>query len=241
MTILQIAPESPVWVKDLTVAVLWTHIDGGALSIVSGAVAITARKGETLHRFAGNVFFGAMLAMAGIGAVVAPLLPDRGSSVAGFLTLYLVLTGWATVRRKEGSVGRFEVAGLFAVLGVVAASIILNMIAATTPHHTIDKQPAQVLYAFTVIGAIAAAGDLNMILRGGLTGAARIARHLWRMCLALFVASGSFFLGQQKMLPQAWHGSPLLFVPALLPLVLMVYWLIRVKFTKWYRAAAAPA
>ena len=39
-------------------------------------------------------------------------------------------------------------------------------------------------------------------------GAPRIARHLWRLCTALTVATGSFFLGQQQMLPKSWHGSP---------------------------------
>jgi hypothetical protein len=72
--------------------------------------------------------------------------------------------------------------------------------------------------------------DFKLILKGGLSGAPRIARHLWRMCAGLTIASGSFFLGQQKFLPPAWHGSPLLFVPVFAPLVLMVFWLIRVRF-----------
>ena len=33
--------------------------------------------------------------------------------------------------------------------------------------------------------------------------AQRIARHLWRMCFAFFIATGSFFLGQQDILPKA--------------------------------------
>jgi hypothetical protein len=30
---------------------------------------------------------------------------------------------------------------------------------------------------------LAAAGDLRMLLRGGLFGSLRVVRHLWRMCL----------------------------------------------------------
>jgi hypothetical protein len=84
----------------------------------------------------------------------------------------------------------------------------------------------------------AAAGDLRLILRGGISGVQRIARHLWRMCFALFFASAFFFLGQQKVMPAFMHGSPLLFVPAIAPLVLMIFWLFRVRFANRYRSGA---
>ncbi len=71
--------------------------------------------------------------------------------------------------------------------------------------------------------------DLNMILRGGVSGVRRLARHVWRMCTALFIASGSFFIGQQKVMPAFMHGSPILFALGLAPLPLMIFWLIRVR------------
>jgi hypothetical protein len=54
------------------------------------------------------------------------------------------------------------------------------------------------------------------------------------MCFSLFIASGSFFLGQAKVIPRPIRIVPLLAIPAILPLVLMIYWLARVLFTKWY-------
>ena len=77
-----------------------------------------------------------------------------------------------------------------------------------------------------------------MMLAGGLQGAQRIARHLWRMCFSLFIASGSFFLGQAKVIPKPIRIFPVLALLALLPLVLLLYWLVRVRFTKWYRRRA---
>ena len=52
------------------------------------------------------------------------------------------------------------------------------------------------------------------------------------MCFAFFIATGSFFLGQQDVLPEAVRGSPLLFVPAFAPFGLMAFWLVRVRFPK---------
>jgi hypothetical protein len=79
------------------------------------------------------------------------------------------------------------------------------------------------------IAAIAAFSDLRVIRRGGIAGAPRIARHLWRMCVALLIASLSFFLGQQKVMPAFMRGSPLLFIPEITVLVLMIFWLFRVR------------
>ena len=85
---------------------------------------------------------------------------------------------------------------------------------------------------------MAATGELNVILRGSISGAARIARHLWRMCFSLFIASGSFFLGQQQVFPKWLQGSSVLLIIALSPLAVMVIWLIRVRLTNWYTSTS---
>jgi hypothetical protein len=46
-----------------------------------------------------------------------------------------------------------------------------------------------------------AAGDIRMLTRGGIAGRERITRHLWRMSFGLYIATGSFFLGQQQVSP----------------------------------------
>jgi hypothetical protein len=57
------------------------------------------------------------------------------------------------------------------------------------------------------------------------------------MCFAFWIATGSFFLGQMDEFP-VWLQKPaLMMIPAMLPLVLMAYWLLRVNSV---RAASAP-
>ena len=64
------------------------------------------------------------------------------------------------------------------------------------------------------------------------------------MCFALFFAAGSFFLGQQKVMPVWMHGAWYLYVLGLAPLAFMIFWLIRVRIGSWYKnahiAAAGP-
>lgn len=217
-------------------ALLTLHIGGGTAGIVSGFTTLIARKGGRLHRSAGNVFLVSMLIMSGIGAAVAPSLSDRPSTIAGILTFYLVLTGWLTVWRKQGRAGVLEIGGFVLGLGVAAAGAVFIRLAASSPTHTIDGDPPQSFYLFLLVGSIAALADLKVLVNGGISGTPRIARHLWRMSVALFIAAGSFFLGQQKVMPEFMRGSPLLFIPAFAPLVLMIFWLARVRLTKAFRA-----
>jgi uncharacterized membrane protein len=239
---LQVSPDAPLIVHGAAAAILALHIAGGTVGILAGATAMAARKGGRLHRTAGTVFFVAMLTMAAIATAVSPLLREPleerwTNTTAGVFTLYLVATAWATVRRRQGEIGRFEVAAAVVPLGIAAMGLALALVGPTPG--TGDGYAT--VYAFAVIAALAAACDIRMIRRGGISGAARTARHLWRMGLALFVATGSLFLGQQQVFPEPLRGSPILLVAALAPLVAMVFWLIRVRLTRRPSLAASPA
>lgn len=239
MDTLQIGAESPWLVHAGAAIILYAHIAGGTVGIVAGAAALSVRKGRRLHAIAGNTFFVAMMVMAGIGALVAPFLisaqgdPKRFDSIIAFFTCYLVATSWVTIQRKAGTVGTFEkVAFAFAAL-LAGVAIFFGAKAAGDPDGLVGGFPAQGYFVFGGLIALAAALDLKTILNGGVSGVPRIARHLWRMCLALFVATASFFFGQQDELPQAMRDSPLLLlILGFAPLVLMVFWLVRIRFAK---------
>jgi uncharacterized membrane protein len=223
------------------VPALMAHIAGGGIGLVTGSVALTVAKGERLHRAFGTVFVAAMLVMAGMGSYLAVTVPGQISNLSGGLfTLYLVTTAWMTVRRKEGTIGRFEigalaVSGVSAIIGTVLAVLVANP---SVKLHT--GAPKIAVYILAVVMLIAAATDLKVVLQHGVSGSARIARHLWRMCLGLFVASGSFFLGKQADMPAFVRGSPILIALAVAPLVLLVFWLFRVWLTSMFRGNTIP-
>jgi hypothetical protein len=100
---------------------------------------------------------------------------------------------------------------------------------------------------------LAAAGDVRMLLRGGVFGVKRIARHLWRMCFGLFIAAGSFFMGPSNRprrllsavglgqhLPSALFSTGLYLFLSVLPLVLLIFWLVRVRFTNAFKGKPMP-
>ncbi len=239
--ILEIDPASPAWVHAVANTVLYLHIGGGSVGLASGAMALISRKGERLHRAAGNIFFISMLIMSAIGAGVAPLLPDRISSVAGIVTFYLVATSWMTVRRKENSTGLFEIVAMIVALGAGATGLTLALMAANSPTGLLDGLPPFPGYLMASLAGLGAATDFKVILRGGISGAPRIARHLWRMCAALAIAAASLFLGQPQVFPKAVQGSLLLAAPVLATLALMIFWLAAVYLTKRFKSATAAA
>jgi uncharacterized membrane protein len=234
--ILQIAPEAPWYVHAAADTALVLHIGGGGLSIAAGWTSILARKGGRLHRAAGTVFFAAMLSMAGVAAIVAPMLPEAQwtNTTAAIFTLYLVATAWMTVRRPAGEVGRFEAVALAVPAGLVLLS--LGVIA--LGRVSVDFAT---VFAFSAIAALAGVCDLRMLRNRGIAGPARVARHLWRMTLGLFVATGSFFIGQPDHVPQILKDTGLNVAVSVAVLALLAFWMIRtrVRFPRRRPPAAA--
>lgn len=228
MSHIQVSPDAPLLVRAAADAILYSHIGGAFTGMVSGFVAILAPKGRTVHRWAGNLFFVAMLVMSGVGGVVSPFLGDPASAVAGALTFYLVATAWVTVKRPAGQSGVFEIGALLAAIAATTVAAGIGFMASRAPGGAIEGIPFQVPLVFAGVAALGAICDVRVIWRGGLIGKGRIARHAWRMSLALFVAAGSF-AGQPKAVPAFLRGTPIHYGPALLAIALLLFWVIRVQ------------
>jgi len=239
--ILHLTAGSPWWVHVAAILAFSLHIGGGIAGILSGTAAAVFRKGGRLHRVAGDVFVVSMLTMAGFGAAMATVLLQWSNVMGGTFTLYLVGSAWMTARRRNGGVGGFEVGAMLAAVGIAAGALGVAWVGAHRPDGMIDGNPWQPAVVFAAVATLAAAMDLRVILHGGISGVARIARHLWRMCLGLFIAAGSFFLGQQQVMPVFVQGSALLYVPAVAPLLLLIFWLVRVGVAGRFRMQMVPA
>lgn len=217
------------------------HIGGGTVGLVSGSVAVVARKGGPLHRLSGNVFFGSMLVMAAFAILLAFVVPGQLVNVfIGAFAFYLVATAWLTVRRRDGAIGYAEWIALavgvvlcapFAVLSFQLATGMAPFFKSAVPL----RGPVLIaVYSFTAVLMIAAVGDVKLVLNKGVSGAPRIARHLWRMCIGLTLAAGSAFTnGLPRLLPGPFNVPPAFFFPQFVPVGLLVFWMIRVRFTPW--------
>jgi hypothetical protein len=223
------------------------HIGGGAVALVSGAIALSVRKGGRVHRSAGTVFVISMFVMAVFACYLAVAMPEQIVNLfIGVYAFYLVWTAWLSVR-KDGTAGYPEKIALLVSALLVAPFAILSFQLATGMTPLLKsavplKGPVLVaIYGFTTVLAIAVIGDAKLVLTGRIAGVARISRHLWRMCLGMMLAAGSAFTnGFARLLPGPYHVPTAFFLPQFIPLGLMIFWLIRVRLPSWMKRDLSP-
>lgn len=221
---------------------LLLHITGAITGLMAGAMAVLFRKGSRWHSAAGTVFFVSMLCMSGSAAFMAAFLrPNRLNLVVATLTLYLVTTAWVAARRKDAKINLFDRTALLIALTDGVFAITCGFLAASSKTGHLDHMPAAPYFLFGGIALWCATKDLRMIAHGGFTGPRRIARHLWRMCLALLIAGLSLYPGQAKLFPAAWRATNLLIVPQVLLFGFMILSLYRVSRAYRDKRSGTPA
>ena len=209
------------------------HIVAGGLAIILGGTALIASKGGTLHRKSGLLFVFAMLTMGISGSVLALRQSLTNPNVmGGFMSAYFVVTALMTVRSVTPWTRRVTIGALVVALVLATYQFALGIAALGTPRRAINGVPFFMLFFLGTITSLAAIGDIRTLRAGALKGSTRLARHLWRMCFALFIAAGSFFSIRArvaKVLPEPFTTPGIRALPVLLIFVAMFYWLWRVR------------
>ena len=201
------------------------HVAAGGLALVLGALALLVKKGGTIHRRSGLLFVYASLVM-GISAAIL------GNVGGGLMTVYFVVTALTTVRPVSPWTRRINVAALMVVVGLAILDILGGVKAFNNPGRSLNGVPFLMLFFIVTIMILAALGDVRIMRFGLPRGGPRLARHLWRMCFALFIAAGSFFSIRErvaKILPEPLTTAPMRTLPILLIFGAMFYWLWRVR------------
>ncbi len=206
-----------VWV------VLAIHFIGGLASIVAGVIALSVAKGGRLHKQSGLVFTWAMIVL-GLTAAGIGIYENVPSQVfAGLIAAYLVFTAMTAVKPLPGIGRRVDVALMVLAFAFAFTSLYGAVTEWLDPTVEVVGRPRVVPpLVFGTVILLAAIGDLRAIRAGGLRGSRRLARHLWRMCFGLFIATGSFFLGQMKFIPEPVRVVPLLLVLAFAPILFLI-------------------
>ena len=209
--------------------VLLLHILAGLLGLVFGYVALYSAKGAPLHRKSGMVFVSVMLPMAATGMFIAAVegVAPAINIPAAAVTFYMVVTALTAVKPLPERWRWIDRAAMLFAIAVGVISIALTFVVISRGGRGAGM--GYPLFIFGLVALGASRGDRRMIASGGLQGSARLRRHLWRMCFALLVAAGSFFLGQADELPPALRIRPLLAVPVVAVLATMSYWLWRLR------------
>ena len=220
--------------------ILFFHICGGTLGVLSGTVAIFLRKGSRRHALAGKIFVTSMLALGASGAYMAIMKWQPGNILGGVFTCYLVATSWIAAKRKEVSTGIFDWGAMLLVFALTIVELTLGLEAVISPTGMKYGYPPGPYFFIGSVALIAATGDVRMLFRHGISGTQRIARHLWRMCFAFFIGSASIFLARAHLFPAIMRSTGSLYLLSFFPLILMIFWLIRIRFARGFTSSAEP-
>ena len=213
------------------------HIVAGGLAMVLGAVALSVRKGGVTHRRSGMLFVLAMVVMATTASLLEFLQGPAATDVfAAVLAIYFVGTSLTTVRPASRWTRVIDVAALVVAVGLALLAIAGGVEGVSSPGLSPGGVPFRTIgvmsFVLAAVLLLAAAGDLRILRSGKPRGGPRLARHLWRMCFALFIAAGSFFSIRErvaKILPEPFTTGPMRALPILLLFGAMFYWLWRVR------------
>jgi hypothetical protein len=228
--------------------ILFVHICAGTVGLLSGTAALCFRKGSPRHVLAGKIFVASMLTMATGAAYLAIVRHQPNNIGGGILTFYLIGTAWLTAKRRDGETSPADWFVLLVPLALGILTWVSGIKVVRSGAMFLDGVPVGMMFFMGTVMLLAAAGDVRMLVGGGVVGRSRIARHLWRMCFGLFIASGSFFFGPSnrplrllsavgigKYLPRAIFSMGLYLILTILPLILLIFWLIRVRFTNAFK------
>jgi uncharacterized membrane protein len=210
---------------------LLIHVSGGSVGLLAGATALITKKGSTTHKQAGKLYVPAMIIMAISGVYVAFMASKNISVLAGMLCLYLVVSGWLSVKPDKKKLFIYNpiiisLGLLVSLFGTYLCRQALNGITdSLQTYWGTYSVPAPIYFVFTSLAFVGVAGDIKHIFKGALIGKYRIARHLWRMCIPLYIGASSLFTGQVQIFPEILRGSIVLSFPHYLVLLTMLYWL----------------
>jgi len=206
---------------------LVSHFGAALVALVAGTIALSVTKGGRLHKRSGLVFTGGMIATGVLAAAIS--VYEGKSAAGGAFAAYLVFTAATTVKPLPGAGRGLDVALMILAFALAAANYAGAVVVWQHSGHMVAGTPAAMVFFVATICLLAALGDFRMIRAGGLRGARRLTRHLWRMCFGLFIATGSFFFGQTQFIPAPIRVGPLLAVLGVAPLGVLLYWVWRVR------------
>ena len=203
------------------------HIAGGGIALLSGPVAITARKGGRLHRRAGLTFAAAMGAATLIGFPLSLIIGNALLLMISVFTFFLIQCGVLAIRRRRARRAT-QPADYAAPLLTAAFSV--GLFAYGLPLAWRNGQPEITCLFFGVLGLAAVLREIRA-LRGPATNWLQV--HIANMLGAYIATTTAFLVVNLTLLPQA-----VVFIGPTLAGVPLIIWMTRRHAPRRATAAA---
>ena len=201
------------------VLIYFVHAPLGGITLLSGGISLIAKKGHTIHKKFGKIFFYSMLFSA-ISAFIISVLPNHESSFLfsiGLFSTYFLISGMRSLNYKKKEF-------YLSIDKIIAYLIILTGISMISYPIFLYRKLNIILTIFGVVGFIFGLRDLILF-----KDVKRLKKNFLKLYLGKmtggYIAAVSAFFVVNKVLPGIWNW----FVPGILGSGFTTYWIIKVN------------
>lgn len=198
------------------------HATLGAIALLTGFVAILAKKGRIIHKQSGKIFYISMLSSA-ILAFIISVLPNHQSPFLfsiGIFSIYFLIGGVRSLKFKDEY-------HHFKTDKIIAYIMILTAIAMITYPIILNSCINIILTVFGIIGLVFAIRDLMLFRNRKRIKTGWLKLHLGKM-LGGYIASVTAFFVTSNILSGIYNW----FVPGIFGSIYITYWMIKLDQPK---------
>ncbi|QAA81136.1 DUF2306 domain-containing protein [Aequorivita sp. H23M31] len=198
---------------------IYIHAAFGGIALLAGLISMFARKGNTIHKKFGLMFFYSMI-ISGAVAMFVAVLPNHESPFlfsVGIFSLYFVLTGKRALnfRRKNPDL---RIDSLISIGMIITGVLMILLPIILTSSINI------VLVVFAVVGILLSVKDLQLFKDPQRLRKAWLKLHLGKM-IGGYISASTAFVVVNQYFPSIYGW----FVPGIIGGVVIVYWIRKVN------------
>jgi len=201
---------------------IYTHAALGGLSLLSGGIALIAKKGRTVHKRSGEIFFYSMLISA-LLALLISVLPNHISPFlfcVGIFSTYLILSGYRSILLKRKGMDLRADKILSAIMIITGLAMIFYPI-------IIEGAVNIVLLVFGALGILFGLRDFQLFLKPESLRKKWLNRHLGNMTGGYIAAITAFFVVNDII-----GGLFNWFLPTVFGSIYISYWIRKLSVKK---------
>lgn len=189
------------------------HILAGSLTLISGLVAMTTKKGQPLHRLAGKVFFWSMAITCALGLNAAIFKPQYHLFIPiSLISFYQVASGYRILYIKDLHQG-LRAKPIDWAITITMTLTALAFIVIGILNLSSDAMFSIVMFSFSTIGLYCCGVDFWHYTRKPNNKMYWLSIHIFRMSHAFVASLTAFLVNNNKWFPS---------VPAILLLILPI-------------------
>lgn len=198
---------------------IYGHAITGGIALLAGLVAIVAKKGSSIHKSLGKVFFYSMLVSATVAIVIAGMPGHENPFLfsIGLFSLYFLISGYFSLRlKKEGYPFTIFITLAWALLAVGIGLIAFPLI----KYRSVQIVPL----VFGIFGIVFAIRELRLYKHPEKVYRSWMSLHLGKMTGG-YIAAVTAFVVVNNILP----GIVGWILPGLIGGVYITWWMRKLK------------